>query len=102
MLVTKQATYNTTTTSSHNSLEYIPSRARSTYSSMTHPEPKINLKTITAHQVLSHRERMCELFQLLDDHKRHDLVVGTNERREKKLEAFKKRRDELRTELQTK
>ncbi|AGO12314.1 AaceriAEL046Wp [[Ashbya] aceris (nom. inval.)] len=66
---------------------------------MTHPEPKINLKTITAHQVLSHREKMCELFQLLDDSKRHELIIGTVEQRERRLDEFRQRRDALRREL---
>ncbi|AAS52639.1 AEL046Wp [Eremothecium gossypii ATCC 10895] len=66
---------------------------------MTHPEPKINLKTITAHQVLSHREKMCELFQLLDDSERHELIIGTAEQRERRLNEFRERRDALRREL---
>ncbi|AMD20627.1 HDL117Wp [Eremothecium sinecaudum] len=66
---------------------------------MTNPEPKINLKTITAHQLLSHREKVCELFNLLDDSKRHELIIGTPEQRNRRLEAFKSRRDALRMEL---
>lgn len=66
---------------------------------MTQSEPKINLKTITAHQLLSQRERICELLNLLDDSKRFELIVGTSEQREQKLESLKKMRDELRLEL---
>lgn len=36
----------------------------------------ITLKTLTAYQLMSQRERMCELFQLLDDSERHDYIVN--------------------------
>ncbi|CAR30847.1 hypothetical protein ZYGR_0P01490 [Zygosaccharomyces rouxii] len=36
----------------------------------------ITLKTLTAYQLMSQRERMCELFQLLDDSERHEHIVN--------------------------
>ena len=37
----------------------------------------VSLKSLSAYQLLSQRENMCELFQLLDDSERHSHIVDT-------------------------
>ncbi|SCW02653.1 LAFE_0F11364g1_1 [Lachancea fermentati] len=59
----------------------------------------VTLKTLTAYQLLSSRENMCELFGLLDDSERRSLIVGKN--RDQNLEEMKKRLETLRTEVET-
>lgn len=50
----------------------------------------VTLKTLTAYQLLSQRENMCELFQLLDDSERHNHIVDVKAQ-EKTLEDMKMR-----------
>lgn len=42
----------------------------------------VTLRTLTAHQLMSQRENMCELFQLVDDHERHDSIVSADAQRQ--------------------
>lgn len=59
----------------------------------------ITLKTLTAHQLLSSRENMCELFHLLDDSERQEKAI-IREDRESVLEAMTKRLEQLRSEVE--
>lgn len=42
----------------------------------------VTLKTLTAYQLMSQRENMCELFQLLDDSERHDRIVNAHDQKQ--------------------
>ena len=58
----------------------------------------ITLKTLTAYQQMSQRERMCELFQLLDDSERHDRIVNPAAQ-EKLLQSTRQSLQDLKTDL---
>lgn len=58
----------------------------------------ITLKTLTAYQLMSQRERMCELFQLLDDSERHDRIVNPAAQ-EKLLQSTRQSLQDLKTDL---
>lgn len=57
----------------------------------------VTLKTLTAYQLLSQRENMCELFQLLDDSERHNQIVNVKAQ-EKTLQDMKTRIEALKQE----
>lgn len=42
----------------------------------------VTLRTLTAHQLMSQREKMCMLFQLVDDSERHSSIVNIDRQRE--------------------
>lgn len=63
-------------------------------------ELKVNLKVITAQELLSRRANMVELFNLLDDSSRRELYVGTPEERAQKLESLKKRLETTKNEVE--
>lgn len=54
----------------------------------------VTLRTLTAHQLMSQRESMCELFQLVDDSERHNSIVNV-ERQRQILEELKKQVEQL-------
>lgn len=54
-------------------------------------DSKVNLKTITAHELLSNRANVAELFNLLDDSERVELIHGTPQQREENLVALKQK-----------
>ncbi|QLL34486.1 hypothetical protein HG536_0G03480 [Torulaspora globosa] len=54
----------------------------------------VTLRTLTAHQLMAQREKMCELFQLVDDSDRHSKIVDV-ERQKQILEDMKKQVDQL-------
>ncbi|AQZ18632.1 HTL1 (YCR020W-B) [Zygosaccharomyces parabailii] len=58
----------------------------------------ITLKTLTAYQLMSQRERMCELFQLLDDSERHDRIVNPAAQ-DKLLQSTRQSLQDLKTDL---
>ncbi|SCU99112.1 LADA_0H17634g1_1 [Lachancea dasiensis] len=58
----------------------------------------ITLKTLTAHELLSARENMCELFGLTDDSERRSLLIGRD--REAQLESLKTKLEELKKDVQ--
>ncbi|CAR65221.1 Htl1p [Kluyveromyces lactis] len=62
---------------------------------------KVNLKTITAEDLLSRRANMVELFNLLDDSSRTELFLGSSEDREKKLASLRKRLQSVQQEVET-
>ncbi|CDO92007.1 unnamed protein product [Kluyveromyces dobzhanskii CBS 2104] len=61
---------------------------------------KVNLKTITAQELLSKRANMAELFNLLDDSSRTELFLGTAEERERKLASLKDRLQSAKKEVE--
>ncbi|QLQ82556.1 hypothetical protein HG537_0H03190 [Torulaspora globosa] len=54
----------------------------------------VTLRTLTAYQLMSQRESMCELFQLVDDTERHNSIVDI-ERQKRILEDMKKQVERL-------
>ncbi|SCU91230.1 LAME_0E11738g1_1 [Lachancea meyersii CBS 8951] len=58
----------------------------------------ITLKTLTAHELLSARENVCELFGLIDNSERRTLLVGDN--REAQLEALKLKLEDLKRQVE--
>ncbi|QEU58707.1 Htl1 [Kluyveromyces lactis] len=62
---------------------------------------KVNLKTITAEDLLSRRANMVELFNLLDDSSRTELFLGSSEEREKKLASLRERLQSVKQEVET-
>ncbi|CAI4057256.1 hypothetical protein N7582_000813 [Saccharomyces uvarum] len=57
----------------------------------------ITLKNLTAFQLLSQRENICELFDLVEDTKRHSIIVDP-ERQKRNLEEMKTMLDDLKNE----
>lgn len=62
-------------------------------------ETKINLKTLTAQELLSKKQGMYELFQLLDDDDRHTLIMGDTKKQELKLNNLNHRLNALKQQL---
>ncbi|SCV04984.1 LANO_0G15940g1_1 [Lachancea nothofagi CBS 11611] len=58
----------------------------------------VTLKTLTAHELLSSRENMCELFGLIDDSERRSLLVGDD--REAQLEKLKAKQEKLKIDVE--
>ncbi|SCU91591.1 LAMI_0E06502g1_1 [Lachancea mirantina] len=56
----------------------------------------LSLKTLTAHQLLTARQNMAELFGLLDDSERQELLVGSD--RDQTLKDMKAQVEALRRE----
>lgn len=58
----------------------------------------VTLKTLTAHELLSARENMCELFGLVDDSERRAVVIGDH--RDEDLQALKEKLNKLKTDVE--
>ncbi|EDO16409.1 hypothetical protein Kpol_1030p17 [Vanderwaltozyma polyspora DSM 70294] len=57
----------------------------------------ITLRSLSAYQLLSYRENMCELFQLLDDSEKHGAIVN-DKRQERTLQSMKEQIEALKKE----
>ncbi|CAI4037603.1 hypothetical protein SMKI_03G0780 [Saccharomyces mikatae IFO 1815] len=59
----------------------------------------VTLKNLTAFQLLSQRENICELLNLVESTERHDSIINP-ERQRNSLEEMKKMLDLIRNEKQ--